>query len=128
MSLLKADPVSRETWIDCLEDGLTDPEDITAKTGLNRFGFPTQRQYSELLITPGLGYCLTTYGPGSQELPSFEGEPFIVPIQGELEDVMEQFWDALEPEWIVALCGKEIIPGGSWRLAEPINRFAKVTE
>ena len=62
--------------------------------------------------------------PGSKELPSFQGEPLLVPMKGKLEEVMQGFWCSLEPNFRVAVGGKEISAEGA-RYATPINKFAK---
>jgi hypothetical protein len=98
---------------------------VGQRCSLDHTKFPTDRSRYKETMTPGLGYCVTTYSPGSQELPSFRGPPFPVPIRGTLEDVMQTFWQALEPEWRVALAGKEI-KQDSYRFAQPINRFERV--
>ncbi|MCX6706785.1 MAG: hypothetical protein NT001_01445, partial [Candidatus Woesearchaeota archaeon] len=78
------------------------------------------RQTFDYPLKPGYGYCITTYNPGSVQLNTFEGEPFIVPVRGNTEEVMERFWNSLEPKWRVALCGKSI-EGSQIYTAKNIN-------
>jgi len=126
MSILKANPFARQPWNEAMASAeARTPEEkleiVENKTGMKKDAFPTVRQFFSFPLSPGYGYCLTTYQPGSKELPSFDGEPFVVPITGALEDTMQQFWQALEPQWRVALVGKEM-SDGTYRIAEPINK------
>ncbi|MBS3116872.1 hypothetical protein J4421_04725 [Candidatus Woesearchaeota archaeon] len=139
ISILRADPIAKQEWgrvaatlLPLDENGKTAEEieanresrmrQIESLTGFTRSAFPTNYQFSELLLHPSIGYCITTYRPGSKDLPVFDGEPFLVPIRGQLEEVMLQFWDCLEPAWRVGLGGKEIFPDGEYIFAAPINR------
>lgn len=140
MSLLKADPKAKKEWMQAITQGSTDAfmaGDIKkAKqiylarmkelTGLDNEAFPTTRNTFELQAVPGMGYCLTTYNPGSKELPSFTGEPFLIPMRGTLEDTMNDIWSRLEPKWRVAMGGRELTEKGAVRYAQPINTREKV--
>jgi hypothetical protein len=135
LSVLKAEPFAKEHWRiteqgSCLkQENFTNRDaylnEIDRRAGLNRFCFPTLSDEFTRKVKPGFGYCLTTYMPGSKELPSFQGEPILVRVSGTLEEVMRSFWDKLEPEWRVSLGGKSITKE-EVRYAEPINRFEKV--
>ena len=133
LSVLKADPFAREHWMDVQSrlvrgDYSSDKDFLDAVdkgVGLNRFEFPTLADEFTRPVRPGFGYCLTTYMPGSKKLPSFKGEPILVPIYDNLEKSMETFWNLLEPEWRVALGGREIVRG-EVRYSKPINRFEEV--
>lgn len=96
-------------------------------TGLNPFAFPTVTDFYECSgMSDGMGACVTTYNPNdSKNLPSFSGKPFLIPMEGDLEDIMQNVWDHLEPQWKVALGGREIYDDGSFRYAEPINIHTK---
>jgi IMP cyclohydrolase len=135
LSVLKAEPFAREYWIKKAEESGLKPADfksrdayldeIDKRAGLDRNKFPTVRDCFARSIKPGFGYCLTTYMPGSKELPPFQGEPVLVPIRGTIEETMQSFWNALEPEWRVALAGKTFTKD-NMKYAQPINRFEKV--
>lgn len=143
LSILKASPYAKEKWLETIEknnlkkegfrgEGMSEKEvnetfnyTINKMSELDYKKFPTLRYFCELVVPDGFGYCLTTYKPGSKTLDSFEGEPFVVPLKGELEEIMQTFWKKLEPEWKVALGGKSIT-GKSYYMAEPINRFERV--
>jgi len=121
LSLLKADPFAKADWIETdarIKQGSTEAQKH------HKQAFLTIRDEFKRAVEPGFGYMLTTYMPGSKELPSFKGEPLLVPIRGSLEEAMQYFWNALEPAFRVAVGGKEISSSES-RYAEPINRFAK---
>lgn len=122
VSLLKAEPFAKAQWIETEEK--IKGGDITRVHKYNKQEFPTIHDEFRRAVEPGFGYMLTTYMPGSKELPSFQGEPLLVPIRGSLEDSMQAFWSALEPDFRVAVGGREISSSGV-RYAEPINRFSK---
>jgi IMP cyclohydrolase len=57
---------------------------------------------------PGLGYSLTTYqGPGNP-LPSFSGDPLLLPCAGSVETVLDTYWNALDAENRISLAVKQI--------------------
>jgi IMP cyclohydrolase len=122
LSVLKAEPFARAKWIE------TEARIKAGEQSLvhmyNKQEFPTIRDEFVREVRPGFGYMLTTYMPGSKELPSFQGEPLLVPLRGSLEDAMQTFWQALEPSFRVAVGGREITKKDA-RYAEPINRFTK---
>ncbi len=57
---------------------------------------------------PGTGYCLTTYMGDGDPLPSFCGEPLVLPVSGSASDIQTLYWDALHVENRVSLAVKEI--------------------
>ncbi|VVB81571.1 IMP cyclohydrolase-like protein [uncultured archaeon] len=86
--------------------------------------FPTIRSFFEFPFRTGIGYCLTTYKPGSlpegKELLSFDGEPFAVPIVGTLDESVMNLWNHLDDcgdkHWRVAIAGIEIAPNGRYKM------------
>ncbi len=132
LSILRASPDARRLWNETAaqfkrEDFKSQEEyfaAVEAKCGLDRARMPTERHHFVKQLEPGIGYCLTTYKPGSKELPSFEGEPFVVPVLDVVVDSMKNIFDKLDERWRVAVCGKFIHTDGSGRAYE-FNRFAK---
>lgn len=97
------------------ENGMSDKEANEAflkamqtRTRINVNFFPTEHHELEVSPEAGHGYCITTYRPGSKELPTFRGDPIPVELKGGLEDVMSAVWETLEPEWKVGLAGKRV--------------------
>ncbi|HPD16722.1 MAG TPA: IMP cyclohydrolase [Planctomycetota bacterium] len=75
------------------------------------FGDATDRFFWRLgQLGAGLGHCITTYVGDGNPLPPFEGEPYLVPLAGDLGCIAHRFWDALNDENKVALCVKGIDP------------------
>ncbi len=62
---------------------------------------------------PGLGYGLTTYMGDGRPLPSFSGDPLLLPCQGNAEKILADYWNALDSENRVALAVKWIEDGRS---------------
>lgn len=57
---------------------------------------------------PGYGYGLTTYMGDGHPLPSFSGDPLLLPCHGTAEEILATYWDALEANNRVALAVKWI--------------------
>lgn len=72
---------------------------------------------------PGLGYCLTTYAGDGDPLPSFQGEPLIMPCIGNAAKVLDTYWDALNAENRIALAVKHISAHGGPGQIIVRNRF-----
>jgi IMP cyclohydrolase len=75
-----------------------------------RFSF----DYEELI--PGLGWGITTYQGSGNPLPSFSGEPWALPLDGDEAAIADTYWNALQPENRVALAVKRIEADGSTRI------------
>ena len=56
----------------------------------------------------GYGVGLTTYSGDGDPLPSFAGDPLLLPCLGTGQEIMEKYWDALNAENRVSLAVKEI--------------------
>lgn len=131
-SLLRPDYLAKAHWIetekasglkkdDFRKPGLNESEVTDAynraigeRAGLDHLQFPTVRSYFELPLKPGFGFCLTTYKPGSKTLDSFDGEPFLVPVVGNLEESAMVLWNALGEGWRVSIAGKNVPKDGNY--------------
>jgi IMP cyclohydrolase len=78
--------------------------------------------YRPSLPVSGYGFGLTTYSGDGNPLPSFSGDPLLLPLNGIPESVLETYWNALNPENRISLAVKAITPDGSARLIVK-NRF-----
>lgn len=74
---------------------------------------------------PGYGYCITTYLGDGSPLPAFRGEPYLVPLTGDLGCIARSLWGALNDENKVALCVKGIDPEGQLSDVVVINKHQK---
>ena len=68
-------------------------------------------QYADL--PPGYGWCLTTYRGDGQPLPSFEGTPYLLPLNGSEDDLLPWLWHRLNEKNRVAIVLKIIEPDSS---------------
>jgi len=59
-------------------------------------------------LHPGFGYCVTTYKGDGDPLPSFEGEPFLLPLEGSHEFILDSYWSTLNQENKISLAVKFI--------------------
>ncbi|NIA22055.1 MAG: inosine monophosphate cyclohydrolase [Anaerolineaceae bacterium] len=58
--------------------------------------------------TRGLGYCITTYTTDGSPLPSFEGEPYAVPLLDDAAETARFYWDVLNEDNKISLAVKSI--------------------
>lgn len=80
--------------------------------------------YSE--FPKGYGYCITTYTGDGNPLPSWRGDPLLVPLYGDTETIAEDYWGALNEDNRVSLAVKFIPMDGSKSTIHIINKYAKV--
>lgn len=67
------------------------------------------RQFFEFETLPaGLGWCLTTYEGDGDPLPSYSGEPMLLPLSGSGEVLLAEYWNGLHSGNRVALALKTI--------------------
>jgi hypothetical protein len=88
---------------------------------INDNSIPSERYNFEMHHENGNGYCITTYMPGSQDLNPFNRQPIAVSLVGKLEDMMDNIWSMLEPEWRISVSGV-IFNKDFSRYANPINK------
>jgi hypothetical protein len=80
--------------------------------------------YRPALLPAGLGVGLTTYLGDGNPLPSFSGDPLLLPCLGPVEEVLEAYWEALNPDNRVAIAVKHISEDCSKSQMVIRNRFA----
>ena len=71
-------------------------------------------------IVPGYGFCLTTYLGDGNPLPSFKGDPLMLPLQGDAEQIANFYWQELNQDNRISLAVSELTQTGEDRL-EIIN-------
>ena len=71
----------------------------------------------------GYGFGLTTYSGDGEPLPSFVGEPLLLPCKGGAEEVLERYWNGLNADNRIAIGVKEIRDQGNWSGLIVKNRF-----
>ncbi|SDE08507.1 IMP cyclohydrolase-like protein [Paenibacillus sp. UNCCL117] len=57
---------------------------------------------------PGFGHCIHTYAGDGNPLPSFQGEPALVPLANDAEEIANLYWSALNEENKISLLVKTI--------------------
>lgn len=79
------------------------------KSFQNSANYGCLRQYYHYeQALPGLGHCITTYQGDGNPLPSFAGEPKLMPIAQTMEQTLEQYWNYLNEENRISLMVKWI--------------------
>ncbi len=71
----------------------------------------------------GVGHCVTTYRDDGSPLPSFEGEPFLVALPGDLNEVAHNFWHLLDAENRVSMLAKFIEKASGRSTLLIVNKF-----
>jgi IMP cyclohydrolase len=90
------------------------------------FGPATDRlQWQVESFGPGLGHCITTYMGDGKPLPAFQGEPFLLPLRGDLASIADSLWDSLNAENRVSLCAKAIDPATLRSQVVVINQYER---
>jgi hypothetical protein len=79
--------------------------------------------YHPALPRPGFGFALTTYAGDGNPLPSFSGDPLLLPLKGTAKEILETYWQALDNQNRVAMAVKEIAPDGSTSRIEIKNQY-----
>lgn len=57
---------------------------------------------------PGFGHCIHTYDKDGAVLPSFSGEPYIMPILNSIEENIDFYWSILNSDNKISLLVKSI--------------------
>lgn len=90
------------------------------------FGKGCDRFTYELTPAPGFGYCITTYSGDGDPLPSFSGDPVLMPLVGGIEEIANDYWRVLNEENRVSLAVKSIQISSGNSSIHIINKYAKV--
>lgn len=90
------------------------------------FGDGCDRYAYDLDVAPGFGYCVTTYTGDGDPLPSFSGDPILMPLVGGIEKIANDYWAALNEENRVSLAVKMIEIAGGRSEILIINKYAQV--
>ena len=71
----------------------------------------------------GYGIGLTTYMGNGSPLPAYTGDPLPLPCSGTPDEILEQYWNALDPENRISLAVKWLPPDARESRITLINRF-----
>lgn len=82
--------------------------------------------YTYETIAPGFGYCITTYLGVGNPLPAFTGEPLLMLLPGDINEVLGIYWNALNEENRVSLAVKFIQVSTGKSVIRVENKFHKV--
>ena len=77
------------------------------------------------LPPPGLRVGLTTYRSDGSPLPSFEGDPLLLPCVGSAEEVLDSYWSALDADNRISLAVKRIPADGGAASVIVRNRYGE---
>lgn len=95
--------------------GLVDLEDgqFAYKLSILKSSDNTEEQtlrhtYTYEKALPGFGHCIHTYAGDGNPLPSFQGEPALVPLQNDVKQIADTYWNVLNDENKISLLVKTI--------------------
>ena len=71
----------------------------------------------------GLGYGLTTYMGDGSPLPSFEGDPLLLPLAGSPDEILDAYWNALDADNRISLAVKTVDVNAELQSLLIKNRF-----
>jgi IMP cyclohydrolase len=74
----------------------------------NNQEFCIRNYYNYEKAIPGTGHCIHTYAQDGNPIPSFEGEPFQVPLFDHIDEVATNYWNILNEENKISLLVKFI--------------------
>jgi IMP cyclohydrolase len=77
-------------------------------------------------LPAGMGYTITTYTGDGSPLPSFAGEPYLLPLAGKPAAAMKTLWEALDRENRVSIAVKAVDLSTGASTIEIINAYRKV--
>jgi IMP cyclohydrolase len=94
----------------------------------SEFGEECDRITYNLNPKPGFGYCITTYASDGNPLPPFRGDPLVMPLMGNTEDIIKAYWEALDTENRVSIAVKVIEIGNGRSDTYIINKNTTVAK
>lgn len=104
------------------------PKIVMAIIRKSRYGCE-RADYTFEKILPGMGYCLTTYTGNDNPPTAFDKEPYPLPLEGDIDTILETYWKALNEENRVSLAVK-FIPiygdNGGKSMVKIINKYPRV--
>ncbi|QQG52439.1 MAG: inosine monophosphate cyclohydrolase [Candidatus Falkowbacteria bacterium] len=77
-------------------------------------------------LKPGFGYCITTYSGDGNPLPSFSGQPYLLPLSGSADEILDTFWKALNEDNRVSLAVKFIDIATGTSKINVVNQYSQV--
>lgn len=75
---------------------------------------------------PGMGYCVTTYSGDGKPLPAFKGEPYLLPLKGNITNIAKRLWETLNEENRVSLAVKFIEIKTGKTSVKIINKYSAI--
>ncbi len=72
------------------------------------FGSACDKLTYEMKPAPGFGFYISTYAGDGDPLPSFRGDPQLMPLRGNMKKIAETYWEALNEANRISLAVKFI--------------------
>lgn len=81
--------------------------------------------YRPALPPVGYGVGLTTYSGDGDPLPSFSGDPLLLPCEGLAHELLEKYWEVLDAANRIAIAVKRVPPDGGASELIVHNRYGQ---
>ncbi|MCD6405593.1 MAG: inosine monophosphate cyclohydrolase [Planctomycetes bacterium] len=78
-------------------------------------------------LPTGAGYTITTYTGDGAPLPSFEGEPYLLPLAGTPGEIAQDLWEALDADNRISLAVKAVNLETGVSIIEVTNAYEQAT-
>ncbi len=82
-----------------------------------------ERSFFYLPIRTGFGHCITTYERDGNPLPSFAEKPYVLPLVGDIGNVANSIWNALNEQNRISLAVRFIHINKRRDFFKIINKF-----
>ena len=93
------------------------------KASLQNPDYPVSCLFGYSRFIPGFGHCIHTYKQNGDPIPSFEGEPYLVPLPEHAADIACYYWEALDTRNRVSLVVKRIDASSQQIAYEILNKW-----
>ena len=80
------------------------------KAAIGATDFSDRNFFYKEVIPSNIGYMLTTYEGDGDPLPSFQGEPVPMPLEGKEVDILEKYWENLDADNKISMALRSIDP------------------
>ncbi len=87
---------------------------------------PNLKGESQESIPAGYGVMVHTYLGEGDPLPAFRGEPRYVPLEGNIDQLLDRYWEVLNKENRISLAVKFIPPDQHSSIIRIKNQYAKI--
>ncbi|MFD1956884.1 IMP cyclohydrolase [Paenibacillus thailandensis] len=94
------------------------------KSFYNNPEYCIRNYYTYNSFVPGVAHCITTYETDGYPIPSFQGEPLILPMYNLIDETLDYYWSLLNSKTKVAILAKYIDVETKETVIKCINKYS----